>query len=418
MEVAMMNHNGRPLSKKQTVRIMVALTILAWATQTLLHQWGFGAQLGDQAAEAAPEKFVPPADSVSPIGATLEIRTDAVIIGAEVKLRQICRWSDRDKSVFEPIGDLVLARLGPKAPFKSIGLDEIRGLLRDAGVNTAAINFAGSTSCTIARSDVEYDEQNALQQWIDARQGRSQEPETVEAAAQPKQAPATQPREDSPVRTLREALVNDLATRLGITPETLQIDFQPQDQKVLNISTPIFQYAIEPIRAKALGRVAWNVTISGGTEAGNKKVSIMAEARAWQTQLVVAKPLTFRQIIRPEDVVQRKALVDQTSDDPLLAVDQTVGQQAARELKPGTVLTARMIDPVQLVKTGQYVTISLDQGAVRIKTVARAMENGCYGQTIRVKNEATKEVFQVVVTAPQTATMNLAASLASTGTQN
>jgi flagella basal body P-ring formation protein FlgA len=99
-------------------------------------------------------------------------------------------------------------------------------------------------------------------------------------------------------------------------------------------------------------------------------------------------------------------------------VDQTVGQQAARELKPGTVLTARMIDPVQLVKTGQYVTISLDQGAVRIKTVARAMENGCYGQTIRVKNEATKEVFQVVVTAPQTATMNLAASLASTGTQN
>ena len=31
----------------------------------------------------------------------------------------------------------------------------------------------------------------------------------------------------------------------------------------------------------------------------------------------------------------------------------------------------------------------------------RAMEGGSYGQTIRVKNEATGDVYQVVLTAPQ-----------------
>ena len=40
-----------------------------------------------------------------------------------------------------------------------------------------------------------------------------------------------------------------------------------------------------------------------------------------------------------------------------------------------------------------------------MKTVARAMEEGSYGQTIRVKNEGTKDVFAVVMTGPQEATM-------------
>jgi flagella basal body P-ring formation protein FlgA len=71
------------------------------------------------------------------------------------------------------------------------------------------------------------------------------------------------------------------------------------------------------------------------------------------------------------------------------------------------VLTARMVDAVQLVKAGQFVTVTLTQGTVNIKTVAKALEGGTYGQTIRVKNEATKDVFQVILTGPQTATMNL-----------
>ena len=34
--------NGKPLGIRKTVQLMVILTILAWATQTLLAQWGFG----------------------------------------------------------------------------------------------------------------------------------------------------------------------------------------------------------------------------------------------------------------------------------------------------------------------------------------------------------------------------------------
>jgi flagella basal body P-ring formation protein FlgA len=208
--------------------------------------------------------------------------------------------------------------------------------------------------------------------------------------------------------------MEDVATRLNLPADSLQIDFKAQDEKVLNISSPLFRYQIDPISVRTLGNVSWNVAIIGN-DGSSKKVTIAAEARAWQNQLLINKPLTAGQVIRPEDITKHRALVNMLPDDPLVTQDQVVGQQAGRELKSGTVLTARMIDPVQLVKTGQFVTITLDQGTVKIRTVARAMEAGSFGQTIRVKNEATNDVYQVVVTGPQAATMNLTAPVASAG---
>src|SRR5438477_676403 len=102
MEVAMLTPNGN-ISKRKTVQLMVALTILAWATQTLMHQWGFGAEIAAQPTEEG-EKFVP-GDSSSG-GATLELRDEATIVGGEVKLKQVCRWSEVDNASMSPIADL------------------------------------------------------------------------------------------------------------------------------------------------------------------------------------------------------------------------------------------------------------------------------------------------------------------------
>src|SRR3954447_20393516 len=111
MEVApMINPNGR-ITKRKMVRLMIALTILAWATQTLMHQWGFGAEIraseqqSDQRdARQAREKFVP-ADAAAR-GATLELRPEATISTPEVRLRQICRWSDADNAAVAPLAEL------------------------------------------------------------------------------------------------------------------------------------------------------------------------------------------------------------------------------------------------------------------------------------------------------------------------
>ena len=68
--------------------------------------------------------------------------------------------------------------------------------------------------------------------------------------------------------------------------------------------------------------------------------------------------------------------------------------------------------PEAWFRPGQYVTITMSNGTVQIKTVAKALERGCFGQTVRVRNETTKEFFEVVMTGPQTARIGGDASVA------
>ncbi len=427
--------NGRPLSARKKVQLLVLLTILAWATQTLFHQWGYcapaAAPADERAGSDSSEKFVP-ADG-APASATLELRAEASVIGQEVRLKQICRWSDADASALAPVAELVLMRFDEKTPFRSISIDEIKGILHDAGVNLAVLRFAGATSCTVGRSDVEFDEGAALQQWIDARQPADKPTAAAELTpAAAETAPATQPSGPAPTQaaaaaaatlppgrtppaadgseapakpfhTLRELLVADLATRLNLPADTLQVDFSIQDEKVLNLVEPHFRFDIEARRARNLGNVAWDVTILA--DGSTQKKSIQATARAWQQQVIVMTPIAFKQIIREEDLVQRRALVDKVVEEPLLSIAQAAGQQASRDLRPGTLMTARMVDAVPQVRVGQFVTVTLQRGGVQLKSVAKALEPGAFGQTIRVKNESTREIFQVTVTGPQAARM-------------
>ena len=158
---------------------MVVLTILAWATQVLFHQWGFGGVILPNTAEAQQPVDLPQPSSLNEITATtqpsftlpdavsaaattpastpattdetpstrnpaastdlapasaaaiqaavnpapvdaktptLELRAEATIDGSEVTLKQLCRWSD--DSSLAPLGNTVVARLSQaKIPF-------------------------------------------------------------------------------------------------------------------------------------------------------------------------------------------------------------------------------------------------------------------------------------------------------------
>jgi flagella basal body P-ring formation protein FlgA len=185
--------------------------------------------------------------------------------------------------------------------------------------------------------------------------------------------------------------------------EKLQVSFDPKDTNLLNLAEPNFRFDVQPRRVRDLGEVSWDVSIM--TDAGDKKVPVIAHARAWENQLILTEPVSYKQVLRPENVTERRILADHLDDTPLLTKDQIVGQAASRDLQTGMVMNARLVEAVPLAKAGQYVTVTLNQGTVQVKTVAKAMEEGSYGQSIKVRNEATKDVFDVTLTGPQTASM-------------
>ena len=398
-------HRGSPLGARKTVRLMVALTILAWATQTLFHQWGFG-------AEPAGEKFVAPALS---FGCTLELRHEARVNGDEIKFKHLFRWSSGDGAVFGPLSDLTLGRFD-KQPFTKLSLDSIRQTLAGAGVNLAMIRFAGAMDCQLFRSDAAFDERIALNQWVQSSQitGQNEKP-LIQPTPSPSAAAAAASDstavESGDSMSLRQRLVADLAQRLNLSADALEMTFDARDERLLGLRGPMVRFHLMPTRARDLGQVAYDVTAS--TDSGSQKVKIFAEARAWQVQHVASRAIAYKQILREEDLIERRVLVGHISEDPVLSREQIVGQQAARDIKPGMILTGRMIDSVPLVKSGQLVTVQLSQGTIQLTSVARAMEHGAFGQTIKVRNETSKDIFDVVVTGAQAARVSGSVDLAS-----
>jgi flagella basal body P-ring formation protein FlgA len=422
--------NGRPLSTRKKIQILIAFTILAWATHTLLQQWGRGAEIAGEPAAApepvpshaeapnAPAEIFVPGKYAAP--GTLELRGEASVYGEEVRLKQVCRWSEADAAMFVPVADLVVLHIGDHTFFKPIGLDDLRTALHEAGVNLGNLRFSGPTVCTVRRSDAQgSDTSLTMEQWIQSHRGvivdappapasgRAMDMPValsvtsnaiVAAAAQPATRPAAAVI-TPPARSLRSALLNDLSIRLGVPVEQLVVSFNPSNENVLELSEPLFRFNLDARRVRDLGQVEWEVTLVANR--GERKLPIVATARAWQSQVVLNKPLSYHQLIRPEDVSERRTLIDRLSDEPLLTLDQCVGEQAARDLKPDTILTARMVDPVPLAKPGQLITINANQGSIHIRTVARALEGGSFGQTIRVKNDVTNETYDVVLTGPQ-----------------
>lgn len=353
--------------------------------------------------EAGAEHFVPNPRPFEGAG-TLEVQRTAQITGDQIRVRQVVRWADTDAASFAPIADLVIDHFdGPGN--RKVSLDEIRSTLSSAGANVALIRFTGASSCMISRVAGDPppvaapgDNHAAVKQWID-QNSKS----TTQAAQNVADGTEVADAECSPFHSLRDRVLIDLSQRLDLPVDQLQVTFDPTDSAYLKLAEPTFRFQLDPRRVRDLGSVSWDVTIMSGNN--QQKITLNANARCWQRELVMAKAASVKQVLQDDDVIERRVLVDHIPDDQVLTRSQIVGQQSARDLKPGTVLTSRLIDPVPLARVGQYVTITLNQGGVQVKTVALAMETGSYGQTIRLKNEQTEDVFEATLTGPQTASM-------------
>jgi flagella basal body P-ring formation protein FlgA len=357
------------------------------------------------------ERFVPRSDLDI---ASMEIRAETSVVGNDVTLRHVARWAEVHEQRFAEVADLVVLRLEGDRPFATVSIDQIRQLMLDSGFNPAMLNLSGAVECTINRSDIEFDEAAALKLWIE--QGEARHPTTDQpaprvevlanlaqaqtAALEGKSAPvdADKPRDD---RTLRQRLVDDLASSLPDGVVSLQVDFRPEDKPFLNLTSAMADFDVRPVRTGDVGPIAWHITI---TRAGvAKTMPIQAHARAWMNQVVARRPMSVKQLITEQDIEVKQTLVDRIGSDKPLKYEQIVGQQASRDLRVGTLMTSRTVDPVELSRPGEPITLIIRRGTLEVKSVGTAMGGGTYGTRIRVRNEATRQIFEATLAGPQLA---------------
>jgi flagella basal body P-ring formation protein FlgA len=307
--------------------------------------------------------------------------------------------------MFTPVAELAVTHVPDGKSDMKVTLDQVRQTLAGAGVNPALVSFGGSMVCLVHRDIGAVQEELSLDQWIDSHRAvASASEQTLVQPVQMEAAPAA-PTDKSSLRQLRTMLAADLCGRLHLDPDNLELTFNSVDDKVLNLAEPYFQFQIIPKRVRTLGDVEWEVVIASGSQ--RQKATIDAVARVWITESVVKRPVAYQQTINDQDVDEKRILIDALSSEVFLPKSEVVGQSAARDLRLGTVLTPDMVDPKLLVHPGQLITINIARGNIRMTAVAKSLQVGSMGQTIRARSDTDPtRIFEVTLTGPQEGTVS------------
>jgi flagella basal body P-ring formation protein FlgA len=95
---------------------------------------------------------------------------------------------------------------------------------------------------------------------------------------------------------------------------------------------------------------------------------------------------------------------------PVTNLDSILGMQARQSIQAGQVIFNDQVQQPVMVKRGDVVTVSAHSGGIRVRTTARARQDGVNGEIIQVETLERRERFDVRVVGPnQTAVFTAAA---------
>lgn len=132
-----------------------------------------------------------------------------------------------------------------------------------------------------------------------------------------------------------------------------------------------------------------------------------AAPRANVDVLTWARNIVAGEIVQPQDLVWGKAAVAPSNapSDP----DAMVGQAARRALRAGAAVTAYDVAAPQVIKAGETVTLTFQDGGLTLQLHAKALSGGGLGDSINVQNVSSKKIVIAVVSGPGQAMVGPAA---------
>lgn len=317
------------------------------------------------------------ADGIS----TLRLRPQVTIVGESATLADVLFFGDADPKLMAEIGDKSLP-VDAKTPAKiEISHESVLKRLAELGVNRSRVLLAGSSVCemTLSAPEPVADKATAGDASADTtlvREGRSADTETL-------------------ADVIRRKLTDDLSS-LGGTPE---IQFETASREFLELSTPPFQFTVRSGKAATLGLRELLVTLHRDGRM-QRTIRIGAHVRLTRQVLVATKPLNVGGYVTRDSVQLASRAFTSTEDLGLQHAEPVVGQQVKQFVPEGQMIRAKDLQAVDLVKRSKPVTVE-GGGSVNIRVNGVALDNGGYGESVRVRlgdNKKNRREVRGVVT--------------------
>ncbi|WP_411286624.1 flagellar basal body P-ring formation chaperone FlgA [Phenylobacterium sp.] len=143
------------------------------------------------------------------------------------------------------------------------------------------------------------------------------------------------------------------------------------------------------------------VVRGGATAAGATAARGNVDVLTW------ARNLAAGELVQPQDVIWAKAAAAPT--DAPADPDAVIGLAAKRALRAGASVAGRDVAAAQVIKQGEIVTITYQDGGISLSLQGKAMTAAGVGEMVNVQNTTSKKVVQALVTGPGQAVVGPAA---------
>ena len=297
--------------------------------------------------------------------AELRLRAQCTVEGAVVKLGDVAEIFSADR---QQVGRLAAIELFPPPPppqQRFLRIRELQDLLLLRGVNLTEHSFSGSSQITV--------------------QGHSQAG-----------------RADAPAAALPPALVRKISQRVCQSVTQYLKEHAAADQPW------IVEAELSDAQARQVGDAARGLTISGGSPpwlgAQRFVVSATSAKGPWRfpldaqvslpaTVVVTSRALARGAVVHQSDVEMAHAAADESDGGALRSFADVVGKETTRAIAAGRALTPDAVRSQVLVRRGEVVTVYARAAGIRIRTMARAHDDGSDGELVAVETLSDRSTF-------------------------
>jgi flagella basal body P-ring formation protein FlgA len=131
-----------------------------------------------------------------------------------------------------------------------------------------------------------------------------------------------------------------------------------------------------------------------------KRLLIQANINVFREAVVAVNSVPARNLISKFDVEVRRVNLADARGTYFQNADEVIAMASTTYIRPGQIITTQQVTQPIVIKRGQNVVLTASSQSFVIKTSGVAMENGCRGDIIRIKNPASKTVINAKVTDP------------------
>jgi len=319
--------------------------------------------------------------------AELKLRTQCNPAGPVVTLGDVAEIDSADARQAAALAAIELFPAPTATEQRIVQVREIQDLLLLRGVNLTEHRFSGSSEIT------------------------------VHAVAQRPQVPASKPVPAAETQRIKrrtcEALVKYLSAHAG-APQTWSVEFDLTDAQARSLADPVCPINVAGGCTPWTGAQRFELTVEGpapgvpgAPPAGTvslRSVTVDATVRIIAPVVVATHALARGAVIREGDV-ELKQPADHGYVPPatypsaeknagvLHTAEEAIGHELVRPLSAGAAVSSDCLRQPLSVHRGEVVTVYAQSGAIRIRTNARAHDEGSVGELVAVESLLDRSTY-------------------------